>query len=300
MISTRARALFIALAVAPGLAQCDRREREPAPEAPQVTTPVAPLGQVTAMNRGELVNTLARAASAYAAGETEAGESLNGRRFAVRLPFGCQGAGETSVTLAPGLAAWRRVNEARDIELRLEPADWLASPVLDGGAALNEAWAGVEGFWIARPWLALETCPPTRAAAPATTPPAPAAGEEIEAEAGNQTQETPPLPTIALADPLTAGLAAYTPLGGSRIGRREGQPYVYVLRGEAEAPAQRPERGWRVLLEGRIGAFPDGRSVRCRAASRDQRPVCIAAIQVDKVAFEDASSGRQLAEWRPG
>lgn len=296
MISTRARALFIALAVAPGLAQCDRREREPAPEAPQVTAPVAPLGQVTAMNRGELVNTLARAASAYAAGETEAGEPLNGRRFAVRLPFGCQGAGETSMTLAPGLAYWRRANSTRDIELILEPADWLASPVLDGGAALNEAWSGVEGFWIARPWLALETCPPIREA---SAPPQVVVADD-DAETSGVGVAPPPLPTIALADPLTSGLAAYTPLGGSRVGRREGQPYVYVVRGEAEAPAQRPERGWRVLLEGRIGTFPDGRSIRCRAASRDQRPVCIAAVQVDKVAFEDASSGRQLAEWRPG
>ena len=58
--------------------------------------------------------------------------------------------------------------------------------------------------------------------------------------------------------------------------------------------------GYRVVLEGRFASFPDGRAIRCRAASIDQRPVCIAAVQLDRVAFEDGSSGTVLSEWRPG
>ena len=48
-----------------------------------------------------------------------------------------------------------------------------------------------------------------------------------------------------------------------------------------------------------MAAFADGRAVRCRAAGPDQRPICIGAVQLDRVAFEDAQ-GAVLSEWRGG
>ena len=54
------------------------------------------------------------------------------------------------------------------------------------------------------------------------------------------------------------------------------------------------------MLEGRLGAFPDGRTIRCHAEGPDQRPVCVAAVQLDRVAFEDGASGATLSEWRKG
>lgn len=45
--------------------------------------------------------------------------------------------------------------------------------------------------------------------------------------------------------------------------------------------------------------FADGRAIHCRTAAPDQRPVCIGAAQLDRVAFEDAD-GQMLSEWRDG
>ena len=72
-----------------------------------------------------------------------------------------------------------------------------------------------------------------------------------------------------------------------------------MVRGDADRPAAIPDRGYRLVLEGRMGAFADGRAVRCRAAGPDQRPICIGAAQLDRVAFEDAQ-GAVLSEWRGG
>lgn len=283
MISTRYATLLLLLA-APGLAQCDRDRPEPAPEAPAA----APPPPTTALNRAEMIAALARAASTYASGEAP-DEMLSGRRFVVRLPFGCQGATETPNR--PGFASWSRSADGQNIELRMTPADWLASPPVEA-ADLAEAWANADGVWITRPWLSLDTCPPP----PPAIETAPLAVQDAEGDA----HVAPPPLVVPPSSPQTAGLALYSPVEGSRIGRRDGQPYAHLIRAEGEQPAQPSPRGWRVLIEGRIGAFPDGRSVRCRADGRDARPVCVAAVQVDKLAFEDGSTGRQLAEWRPG
>lgn len=280
MISTR-YAIGLLILAAPGLAQCDRNRPQSAPEAP-----AAPPPQTLALDRAEIIAALTRAASTFAAGDVPQ-EALSGRRFVVRLPFGCQDT--TEAPDHPGVASWSRTTDGKDIELRLDTADWLAAPPING-ADLAAAWADADGAWITRPWLSLDTCPPPLpdiATAPL------AASEE----------ETPLEPSPSPAPPSaeqTVGLLFYTPLDGSRIGRREGQPYVHLIRGEADQPAQPPVRGWRILVEGRVGVFPDGRSIRCRAPARNVRPTCVAAVQVDKLAFEDGSTGRQLAEWRPG
>ncbi len=281
MISTR-YAMWLLILAAPGLAQCDRDRPEPAPEAPVAS----PAPQPTALDRAGTIAALARAASTYAAGDASQ-EALIGRRFVVRLPFGCHGATETPDH--PGVASWSRTTDGQGIELRLNTSDWLATPPVDG-ADLAAAWANADGVWITRPWLSLDTCPPP----PPAIDPAPLTISDDE------TPSEPPKQVAPFASEQTAGLVFYAPVDGSRIGRREGQPYVHLIRGEAHQPVPPPTRGWRVLVEGRIGAFPDGRSIRCRAQARDARPICVAAVQVDKLAFEDGSTGRQLAEWRPG
>jgi hypothetical protein len=60
-----------------------------------------------------------------------------------------------------------------------------------------------------------------------------------------------------------------------------------------------PARGFRLVIEGRLTDFPTGHAIRCRAPSAEARPICVAAAQVDRVAFEDAD-GRLLREWRLG
>ena len=285
-----------------GLAQCER-ERPPAP--PEAPAPVAPV-QPAALNRADMIAVLARAASHHAAGDGEV-EVLAGRRFSVRLPFGCQGPGELPSSARPGFASWTWDEDRRNIELRLTPSNWLTEPPVDV-SGLDAAWAQAEGVWIARPWQSPDVCPPPPPAiAPQPLSPGSAsetaaadAPQEVAKQPGEPERDGAPLPPpTPRVSPPSAGLAAYSSIEGSRVGRRDGRPYVYLIRAEGEAPAAPPRLGWRVLLEGRIGTFPDGRSIRCRAENRDQRPVCIVAVQLDKVAFEDGATGGQLAEWRP-
>ena len=95
------------------------------------------------------------------------------------------------------------------------------------------------------------------------------------------------------------GLASVFEADGSRLGRRNGRAYEHTVRGVDDQPAVAPVQGYRLVLEGRLAAFPEGRSIRCRGSGPDQRPVCIAAVQIDRVAFEDAA-GALLSEWRGG
>jgi hypothetical protein len=83
----------------------------------------------------------------------------------------------------------------------------------------------------------------------------------------------------------------------SRVSRRDGKPFTATLRGDDALAA--PVDGYRLVIEGRFAAFSDGRTIRCTASSPDQAPVCIAAAEVDRVAFEDPD-GKVLKEWRQG
>lgn len=253
-------------AAALALAACDRKPAqvpEPAPVAP-VAAP-APPQPPPVLDRTELLRVLENAASAYAAGSLPDAEDLTGRRFIVRQAFGCRGPEDPQ--REPGLASssW---SEPRDtIEITLKPADWTQAPVAASGQ-----WEAVEGFWINRPWLRTDGCP---------------------ARAGATTLADAP----ASATPQTAGLAAVFEHGGSRVLRREGKAFRHTLRGEA--PLTAPSGGYRLVLEGRFTAFPGGGAIRCHADAPDQRPVCIAAAEIDRVAFEDAG-GAVLSEWRLG
>lgn len=250
-----------------------------ATEAPApAPTPVLAPTPLSALTRGELVSAAGQAASAYAGGQvpTET-DPLVGRGFAVRVPFGCTGPSEAiEGTGSDGVARWKWGPDRKTIQLSLTPGDWTGSTLaFQPGPAANAAplWEAVEGFWVPRPWLAAETCP----------------------DVG-----TDPLQTVlAPASPQTIGIAAVFEAGGSRIGRRNGRAYAFTVRTQRDQPLTAPTEGYRLMLEGRVVGFPNGRAIRCRASGPDERPVCFAAVQLDKVAFEDAT-GTTLSEWRPG
>jgi len=281
--------LGLAAGLVLGLAQCDREPREqPIDAEPIVETPVPEpdIATPTSLDRADFLGAISRAGSAYATGTTASGaDPLVGRTFAIRLPFGCgrpdrapseATPGADAATRAPdaGLPtlAWGPENET--LRLSLTPDDWSDTALITSSGA-GDRWEAVEGFWLSRPWLGSETCP-----------------QRIDRDPlGGGTGQ---------ADPQTVGLASVHETNSSRLGRRDGQAYRFTLRGEDDrAPVPSP-MGYRVVLEGRFASFPDGRAIRCRAASIDQRPVCIAAVQLDRVAFEDGSSGSVLSEWRPG
>ena len=264
--------------IAAGLltASCQRESGPPAAppepggpvEAGPVTPPLNP-----ALDRSELLAAVARAASAYAAGADAAASSpLAGRQFDIRLAFGCEGAEASPADGAgDGLARWSWGPEGETIRLNLTPGDWTRSALIAGSG--QDRWEAVEGFWVARPWMTADGCPSVRADPLASGP--------------------------AAASPQSVGLAAVFETGGSRLGRRNGRAYAHAIRQAGDAPLVALDAGYRLRLQGRIASFPDGRAVRCRAANPNQRPVCVAAVQLDRVAFE-TPTGEVLSEWRPG
>lgn len=264
------------------LAQCDRKEPAPAepavelPKAPPAVTPPVLPGANPPLTRADLLAAATRAASAYAAGETPSGsDPLVGRPFAVRMAFGCGGplaVAPAAATTTDGLARAAWGPDHKSIQLSLTPGDWLDSALL-AGAGAEAAWETVEGFWAPRPWLAADACPAVR---------------RDPLQGGSTAPST-----------QTVGLAAVFATGSSRLAQRNGRAYRYTVRAEGEHPLVAPEGGYRLVLEGRVVGFPGGRAIRCRASGPDQRPVCIAAVQLDRVAFESAT-GEALGEWRKG
>lgn len=258
----------------PVLGGCQREEAAPAPNpAPvQPQTPVVAVAPAPTLDRAGLLQAMDVAASAYAAGRDVGGANLAGRRFVIRQAFGCAGPTPPPAEdmTGDGLAAWSWGDRRQSLRLTLAPGDWTASPLIAGGA---DNWEAVEGFWLTRPWLRTDGCPGAQGDPLASGPVAPS--------------------------PQSVGLAAVFEEDGSRIGRRNGRAYDFTVRGEGDQPPVAPAQGYRLVLEGRMTAFADGRAIRCRAASPDQRPVCIGAVQLDRVAFEDAG-GQMLSEWRGG
>lgn len=256
------------------LSACQRDEAAtpPPPVAPApAETAEPPAAPAPTLDRAGLLQAMDAAASAYAAGQNS-GASLAGRRFVVRQAFGCAGETPPPAETAPGsgLATWSWGPRRESLKLVMAPGDWTDSALLAGGA---DSWEAAEGFWMSRPWLRAEGCPGVGGDPLASGPVAPS--------------------------PQSVGLAAVFEEDGSRLGRRNGRAYEFTVRGEGDAAPAAPVGGYRLVLEGRMTAFADGRAIRCRAASADQRPVCIGAVHLDRVAFETAD-GATLSEWRVG
>ena len=264
-------------AVALGLmvSGCPRNAEEPAPPAQPIETPTIPqipTPAATALTRANLLDAARRAGSDYASGTAPEGvDALVGRTFSIVNPVGCSGpAAGLPAEAADGLArvAWN--GDRTVIQFSLAPGNWTDSALITGA---NGNWEEVEGIWLTRPWLETEACPVVRS-------------DPLQSAAAAPTGQT-------------VGLAIVHSQEGSRLDRRNGRAYAHALRGENEAPAQWPEGGLRLRLEGRVVGFPGGQAFRCRAAGPDAAPVCVAAVQLDRVALE-SPSGEALSEWRGG
>lgn len=238
---------------------------EPAPPAPAPNPlPPPPLTRVDLVRQA---NAAAALAAGEGAGSVDDGRSLVGRRFVLRLPFGCEGVqpragrGQTSALYDA---------EAQTIRLSARPSDWAGLPVVQ--TLKDEDIEAVEGFWISRPWSFSETCPPRRDEAAA-----------------------PPSPTAP--SPETLGLAQFFGAGDSRVLRRGDRAYEHVRRlGGSDSEVL--SHSYELVLEGRLRAYPDGRPLRCWSESAEHRPVCLFSVQFERVAFEDQADGATLAEWR--
>lgn len=228
----------------------------PVVAAPPATAPAAPA------SRADLIAGAQVAAAAYAAGGDAGGADLVGRRFRVRLAFGCGG---PTPDPGPAQAFYQLDAAAGTIRLVARPAVWTDLPLVRASPT-PKATEAVEGFWISRPWLSGDACPKRREIAPPATP------TPVEA------------PSL--------GLAIFHAADASRAGRRGERPYEHVLKATGEANGQ----GFTLLLEGRVSGFSDGAAVHCWSESADHRPVCLYGVDVDRVAFENAN-GTVLADW---
>lgn len=236
-------------------------------KAKPAPSPPPPLG--APLGRAALLAAANDAASDYAMGRSPSAERppLIGKRFEIRLPFGCEGPAPQSDS---SQASWRYGPEGKTIRITVSPGDWTGTNLARelGGP---QAFERIEGYWIPRPWIKSEGCPAVR-----TDP----------------LQSGQPSPS-----PDTVGLVTLHEAGGSRLQGRGGRPYEVTLKAPEDGARPAPE-GYRLLLSGRVTGFPDNRALRCRAASPDQRPVCILAVVIERVAIEDPAQGEVLGEWR--
>lgn len=205
---------------------------------------------------------MAQAAEAFATGQPNPPElaKLAGRRFEVRLPFGCHGPAPADAPLG---YAWEP--KARKLTLRAMPQTWTAAQPIRAllGSPATEA---IEGFWLSRPWIHSADCP---------AQPAGVAG------------------AAGAAAPQTVGLAQVFDKGGSRLLRRNGRAYEATRRLEDDqAP---PANGYRLVLAGRI-VDHDGSAIRCRSDGADQRPICFVLVELDHVSLE-TPEGAAVADW---
>jgi hypothetical protein len=232
----------------------------PEPPAPRLPALTPPLG------RSDLLAAAAAAADAYAMGRADTPENadLVGRRFEIRIPFGCYGASPED-----SAASLRWNYDADDKALRISatPEVWTDLPWVR--ALAGEQAEAVEGFWIPRPWSSAESCP---------TPEARMA-----------------LPPILPTPQQTVGLAQLFETGGSRVHRRDGKPYRTVEKVEPEE--LQATEGFQLVLSGRVGAFPNGQPVGCHSAGAELQPVCLVAVEFERVAIENPLSRDQLAAW---
>ena len=217
-----------------------------------------------AVDRAAFLKAVAAAASARTS-ETQgrAAQQLDGRRFAIRIRFGCGGPSPATSTAA---LRWSHEEGGKSFGIYAKPDLSLADEPLKDIS--NQTIEAVEGFWIPRPWQIEDACPAVR-------------DEDGEA---------------TLPAPQLVGIAQYFTAEDSRVGRRSGRPYIATQ--TISSPGELPRSGLVLLLEGRFEAWPGGDVIRCVGSGRNRQPACIASAHLDRAAFLQPTDDSVIAEWR--
>ena len=235
---------------------------EVAPVQPTEATPLAPIG------RADLIAAFARAGDAAAAGRPlpDADRQLVGRTFSLKLPFGCSGEANKE---HPAWAGWVLDRNRQALKLFAAPERWTDAAWVKSIAG-DMAYEAVEGFWIERPWTSSEECPVA----------------DVGSEAG-----------LAASDERqTMGIAQFFAPDSTRKFQRGSRAYAHTIR--VREPAEVEGRTYRFAVSGRVTGFPDGQPIHCVQDSPDRRPVCLMAVELARVSFEDPRDGTVLVEWR--
>lgn len=242
----------------------------PAPRLPPLPVAEEP------MDRAALLEAVAKAASAVGLGQNDAEEQrrLDGKRFEVRIRFGC------AITAQPGSTAGpfnvRFNGEDRTLRVRASPDLTLDDPFV---AALGgETIEAVEGFWMRRPWLLTDGCP--------VVPPSPP--QSPDPQSANE-------PAAAASRSHRVGLGQFFTSADSRTQRRQERAYEATkVLGEGERPSR---EGYNLVLSGRLRKLSGGRSIHCRILGPNQPPECVISAEFDRVRIETPGSKDVLAEW---
>jgi len=238
------------------------------------------------LDREALLMAALRAASAAAIGAEDGGvqRNLDGKRFELRLRFGCPGENVAEATTRS-----RTLDEGRRV-VRLE-----VGAEIDGKTPLVEQVVGsefeaVEGFWIHRPWLLQAACPRQSFTL--------ARQEDVPvAEPGRSNVSSPPEPDSTEGFSPWLGIAQFFTATDARTHRRDRRAYQAAERlSGGEAPSS---DGYDLIIEGRLQSLPEGRVITCRA-NGVQQPSCIISASFEQVSLERVDTGELLAEWPGG
>jgi len=245
-------------------------ERTPVPAGPPPAVAPAPKIETDTprgvLGRADLIRLAASVADASAGGgEPQIGD-VDGRRFVLRLPFGCGGPAGADSNAA---MRWRYDADANALRLHVAPIVWAAS---DWRAEAASSGGGtIEGFWISRPWTSSEDCP---------------AGESR--------------PIVAGAEPVTlpGQTLALGQISPAREAGEEQSPRTYEAVVRVAQAQLDTTQGFRLRISGRIANLRGSGPVQCRQpAGPEQRPICLIGAVLDEVAIENPVSATTLAVW---
>ncbi|MDT9599102.1 hypothetical protein [Sphingosinicella rhizophila] len=261
------------------------RPQSPA-ERPVVAVPPPPL------NRAGLIDAAARAADAHARGVPSPPDigGLVGRRFTLKLPFGCSGPASEDQEMP---FRWRYDVEQETLRASVTPEVWTKATFLKSIVAAKP-FEAAEGFWIARPWIRIGDCPAQPQVPPEQPPTEAPETAAPPRESGGEREM--PAETLAPVRRETLGIVELFEPGSRRAARRNGSPYELVTK---IAPNQIDlSRGLRLVIEGRLAPLAGPQPIACQAREGEDRPpLCLIGVNVDRVAITGASGQRVLAEW---
>ena len=248
------------------------------------------------MDRAALLRAVAEAASATALGSDDTTEQrrLDGKRFEVRIRFGCAPTKplDPRKSAEPKDAPFNvRFNEEKRT-LRISAAPDLSLDDSTVALVAGEGVEAVEGFWMNRPWLLSDGC----VASP--PPPTPSTPEQPTEKLTAKKSKVDEATTEAQALPdagRRVGLAQFFTMADSRTKRRDHRAYetTKVL----DKDKQPSKQGYNLVLAGRLRQLQGDGVIACRMVGPDRPPECVASAEFDRVWIEDPTSRDVVAEW---
>jgi hypothetical protein len=283
--------LFILASIAVGVGACQREadnevvSNQPATDASPSPLPIAE----RPMDRAELLQAVGTAASAAALGEeAEQQRKLDGRRFEVRIRFGCALGtqpqdGAAASPMRDHVAPFNIRFDATDRTLRVRAAPDLTLDDPWIAAVAGRSVEAVEGFWMRRPWLLSDGCPAVRQQ---STPGEQENGPQRVSGLDEQESETVSSQRI--------GLAQFFTEADSRTRRRDKRAYEATM--VLGADDQQSAQGYNLVLSGRLRPLPTGGVITCRSSGPDTPPDCVVSAEFDRVRIERPDD-TIVAEW---